>query len=227
MRNYSSAVVHRKYNSTNMSRAIHRGQFIVFEGIDKCGKSTQSQKLKNAFEKIGKKVILQKFPNRETLTGSMIDKYLKKEVNYPDQFIHLLFSANRWECMAELERALHCGTSVILDRYAFSGVAYTAAKGSLSVKWCKAPDSGLLKPDCVFFLNLHPEIANCRSGAGDERYEQVEFQKKVLEQFMKLKDETWKIIDANESEDKIFSNIYQYALSLNNQELTKLWLTDF
>ncbi|XP_029648602.1 thymidylate kinase [Octopus sinensis] len=158
-----------------MSRAIHRGQFIVFEGIDRCGKSTQSQKLKDAFEKNGKKVILQKFPNRET------------------------------------RGAYNC-----------------CQRFSLSLKWCaKHLTVVCLKPHCVFFLNLQPEIANCRKGAGEERYEQVEFQKKVLEQFMKLKDETWKIIDANQSEDKIFSNIYQHALSLNNQELIKLWTTDF
>jgi dTMP kinase len=43
------------------------------------------------------------------------------------------------------------GTSIILDRYAYSGVAFTSAKG-LNFEWCKNSDKGLPKPDIVFFL---------------------------------------------------------------------------
>ncbi|GAB1604514.1 thymidylate kinase-like [Argonauta hians] len=209
-----------------MSRIIQRGQLIVFEGIDRCGKSTQCQNLKRAFEKEGKKAIIQMFPDRETPSGSMIDSYLKKKADYCDEFIHLLFSANRWECIQKLKSALLSGTTVIVDRYAFSGVAYSSAKGTLSFKWCQAPDIGLIKPDCVFFLNIDPLIASQRANAGKERYEILEFQQKVLEQFMKMKDDTWKVIDANQSEEKVLADIYNHALSLNNEMLTKLWSTD-
>lgn len=37
--------------------------------------------------------------DRDTAIGSVIDKYLKKEIDLPDQAIHLLFTANRWETM--------------------------------------------------------------------------------------------------------------------------------
>ncbi len=43
------------------------------------------------------------------------------------------------------------GTNIILDRYAYSGVAFTSAKG-LDLEWCKNSDKGLPKPDIVFFL---------------------------------------------------------------------------
>jgi thymidylate kinase len=48
------------------------------------------------------------------------------------------------------------GKHVILDRYVFSGVAYSAAKG-LDLDWCLACDRGLPKPDLLFFIQIEPE----------------------------------------------------------------------
>jgi dTMP kinase len=46
---------------------------------------------------------------------------------------------------------LQKGNFIILDRYAYSGVAFTSAKG-LDYEWCKNSDRGLPRPDMVFFL---------------------------------------------------------------------------
>ena len=73
-----------------------------------------------------------------------------------DTAIHLLFSANRWEAHKGIKKKLQEGQSIVLDRYAFSGVAFTAAKGLHSVEWCKGPDTGLPKPDVVIYLNVSP-----------------------------------------------------------------------
>ena len=56
--------------------------------------------------------------------GSTIDKYLKGTSELDDHVIHLLFSANRWEMLSELRKNLESGTHVVVDRYAFSGVAF-------------------------------------------------------------------------------------------------------
>ena len=66
----------------------------------------------------------------------------------------------------------------MVDRYAYSGVAFTAAKGApgLDRAWCMAPDVGLPAPDAVFFLNLTVEQAAARGGYGEERYEKADFQ---------------------------------------------------
>lgn len=66
----------------------------------------------------------------------------------------------------------------MVDRYAYSGVAFTAAKGApgLDRAWCMAPDAGLPAPDAVFFLNLTVEQAAARGGYGEERYEKADFQ---------------------------------------------------
>ena len=78
----------------------------------------------------------------------------------------------------ELLRALHSGVTLVVDRYAYSGVAFTAAKGlpGRGRAWCQAPDAGLPAPDAVFFLSLSAEAAEARGGYGEERYEKADFQ---------------------------------------------------
>ena len=83
---------------------------------------------------------------------------------------------------------IESGTHVIIDRYAFSGVAFTAAKG-LDFEWCKNPDRGLPKPDVVIQLNVDEECAKGRGGFGEERYEKIEFQRRVRSLYAQLSDE--------------------------------------
>lgn len=56
-----------------------------------------------------------------------------------------------------MEAKLKSGTSLIVDRYSYSGVAFSSAKG-LDIEWCKAPEVGLLAPDLVMYLNIPPEV---------------------------------------------------------------------
>jgi len=51
-----------------------------------------------------------------------------RDFKYPDEAIHLMFSANRWEMKEQILKDLTNGVTLICDRYAFSGVAYSAAK---------------------------------------------------------------------------------------------------
>jgi dTMP kinase len=51
-----------------------------------------------------------------------------RDFKFSDEAIHLLFAANRWEMKEQILKDLKEGTTLICDRYAFSGVAYSAAK---------------------------------------------------------------------------------------------------
>lgn len=96
---------------------------------------------------------------------------------------------------------LRAGTTIVCDRYAFSGVAYSAAKGceqcgvmacgGLDFTWCQSPDRGLPCPDGIFFLHIdekaRPEpkahevqVGASRSNFGDERYENADMQAERL-----------------------------------------------
>ncbi|KAK9361355.1 thymidylate kinase-domain-containing protein [Lipomyces starkeyi] len=167
-----------------------RGLLVVFEGLDRAGKTTQCQLL---YEKLAKRlgagrVRVQKVPDRSTQIGQAINAYLVSRTHLPDQAIHLLFSANRWELRESILSSLAAGQTVILDRYVPSGVAYSMAKGipDMSLEWCLAPDRGLPQPDVTIFLDVDPENAKlqtARADFGRERYEVSEFQAKVRESF--------------------------------------------
>ncbi|XP_063901774.1 thymidylate kinase-like isoform X2 [Zophobas morio] len=176
--------------STNF---VARGAFIVLEGCDRCGKTTQSKLLLQKLQSKKIKAELINFPDRTTLIGQLIDKYLTSEKECDDRAIHLLFSANRWEKNRVIQAKLLSGVTLIVDRYAFSGVAYTSAKG-YDFEWCKSPDVGLPKPDLVLFLEMSAESASRRNEYGEERYEHLYFQKAVREVYRKFEGPSWVII---------------------------------
>lgn len=148
-------------------------KLIVIEGIDRSGKTSLIAYLK---AKIACSVATISFPNRKSFTGELIDKYLTNRVTLNAQTIHLLFSANRWEMMDHFQAP---GCEIVLcDRYYFSGIAYTAAKG-VPIEWCSKPDQGLTEPDLVMFIDVRAEEVASRPGFGNEKYEKVEYQRKV------------------------------------------------
>ena len=75
--------------------------------------------------------------------------------------------------MEELKTALDSGVHVVVDRYAFSGVAFSAAKDGMSLEWCKNPDRNLPRPDLVCFLDVSPKEAQKRGGFGQERLQEI------------------------------------------------------
>lgn len=70
---------------------------ISFEGGDRSGKTTQIELLKKNIEEMNKKVVTLKHPNRATESGKVIDKYLKKELEFSNDTITLCLTSNLWE----------------------------------------------------------------------------------------------------------------------------------
>lgn len=109
--------------------------------------------------------------------------------------------------------------TVVLDRYAFSGFAYSVAKG-LGREWCNSPDRGLPAPDVIFYLSLPVEEAMKRGQFGNERYEREEFQRKVKTIFDVTVGTFWKPIDVtHRSVDDIQSQLR--ALAIDTIEASK------
>lgn len=82
--------------------------------------------------------------------------------------------------MTNMEKLLKDGVTLIVDRYSFSGVAFSAAKG-LDFEWCKAPEKGLLKPDLVLFLHLSAATIEKRGGFGNERYDEIHAEMRIVQ----------------------------------------------
>ncbi|CAL5415240.1 unnamed protein product [Camellia sinensis] len=187
----------RQIHMENNHKSDSRGALIVLEGLDRSGKTLQSRKLISYLEGLSYSVESWRFPDRNTGVGQMISSYLANKSELDDHAIHLLFSANRWEKRSLMENKLRSGTTLIVDRYSFSGVAFSSAKG-LDIEWCKAPEMGLLAPDLVLYLDIPPEgtlgpKAAEKGDYGGERYEQLEFQRKVARSYQILHDASWKI----------------------------------
>jgi len=162
-----------------------------------------------------------RFPDRATApVGAAIDAYLRgaaapsADPLANARVMHLLFAANRWERAAELRAAVDAGFTVVLDRYAYSGVAYSRALG-LDADWCFAPDSGLPKPDVLLFLNVSAHVAQARGGFGEERYETDAMQRRVRHSFAELLDaprmrkQCVEHIDADGDVDAVHARIKQ------------------
>lgn len=212
-----------------------RGALIVLEGVDRTGKSTQCAKLVEYLQSTGHPAELWAFPDRTTTIGTVINRYLSNTIttttDVGDGCIHLLFSANRWEKRDKMIETLARGITLVVDRYAFSGVAYTVAKGApgLNREWCMAPDAGLVAPDAVFFLELNADTARERGGFGEERYEVPAFQQAVMAEFHHMKDmfpSIWYTIDVSGSIDEVHDTLKERVDSVLERErgpLRILW----
>ena len=168
--------------------------FVVLEGLDASGKTTQAAWLA---ERVGAELF--KYPDRTTPLGRLIDRWLKGQVTLgmwgaghsetrPDVPIPILSEdhrhaalclqglllANKVEVQPKLLRALVANHGwVVADRYTPSAVAYGGADG-LDAQWLYESHDTLVKPDLYILLDVTTEIAAERRAkqGGGEHYEQ-------------------------------------------------------
>lgn len=186
----------------------------------------------------------------------MIDSYLRSQSDLDDHAIHLLFSANRWElaygsCRSHLhllltaafnifrssiEATLRAGTTIICDRYAFSGVAFSFCKPSnIPYEWCRGSDVGLPAPDLTLFLDVGPDTVKARGGFGEERYETEEVQRKVKEAFERIGEEMgmgllteggWVVVEGDFEKEKVAEVVWDWVRPLSRgvaRPIRTLW----
>lgn len=186
-----------------------RGLFIVLEGLDRVGKSSQVSMLRDSsILNSHSPVYLQRFPDRTTHTGKELNEMLSNNKKIGAKATHLLFSFNRWEKMEDLKKKLlDEGASVIADRYAFSGVVYSLANG-VDKEYCLHPDRGLIRPDLVIQLDMELEDLRKREGYGNEIYENDDFQAKVKENYKCFANKIyWRKLDSNKSKETLHVEI--------------------
>ena len=137
--------------------------------------------------------------------------------------IHLLFSANRWEAAGQIRNAIEGGVTVVIDRYYYSGIVYSAAKDKvdLSLKWAREPEIGLPRPDVCIFLDIEPEAAAERGGFGNEKYETSAMQKRVRELFYELMGTSdgldVRVVDAGRSVEEVEKDVLKSVKDVMGQ----------
>lgn len=107
--------------------------FIVLEGLDGAGKSTQIKLLQSFFEERGRSCAYLHFPRFDApVYGGLIARFLRGEFGSAAEvdpyLVALLYAGDRAEAAAQLRGWLAEGRVVILDRYLYSNVAYQCAK---------------------------------------------------------------------------------------------------
>lgn len=174
-------------------RNPYPGQYIVLEGIDGSGKTTQIEKLHEYFVSQGKEVVKTREPRKdEGLIGELIQKILNGKTQVPSVAIQYLFSADRGMHHAELiEPALKMGKIVISDRCFWSAVPYgvldleedfsdNTAKYILVSQSILSMYHQFIAPDTTIYLDIPVERAMERLSKKPHVKEIYEEKQKIL-----------------------------------------------
>jgi dTMP kinase len=144
-------------------RADGRGKFIVFEGPDGSGLTTQATLLKDWMERQGLAVYLTKEPTPGPV-GSLIRLALGGRLSLSgsnhdnDAIIALLFAADRMDHLAtDIVPKLEAGVHVICDRYYLSTFAYQSR--SMDLEWLRTLHAHCIRPDLTILLDVSPEVS--------------------------------------------------------------------
>ena len=175
---------------------MERGRFIVFEGIDGAGKTTQVGLLAERLRGMGKQVVITAEPT-SLPSGKALREVLGGRVKKSDCEIAAMFTLDRIahnvDAESGIEKLVSEGAYVICDRYYYSSLAY---QGSLvDYGWVKALNTEcpeIRHPDLCIVLDLTPTESMKRISAGRESteiYENEETLTRVREAFMRVIDD--------------------------------------
>ena len=170
--------------------ALRRGRFIVLEGLDGAGTTTQTERLARALREQGVDVLTTREPSdgplgttlRQALTGRLV---LRGGAPLAPATLALLFAADRTDHLAsQILPALEAGRTVICDRYVLSSLAYQGTE--LSMDWVDTLNAEALSPDLTVFVEVKPAVASRRRairGGAPELFEADAQQRKIARQY--------------------------------------------
>jgi len=196
-----------------MEKMGKKGSFICIEGLDGCGKTTQTKLLVERLKKKGYDTIYTAEPSRGEI-GSFIKKYcLHGETRVSSIVEALLFAADRFEHVEkEVIPALSEGKLVVSDRYVYSSLAYQGTAG-LDLEWIEKINEHAIRPLLALFIDVEPETVIQRLKPRKSVMENLGTQQKVREVYVKFveKGELVKI-DGNNSKQEVADDILTVVL---------------
>ena len=188
-----------------------KGEFIVFEGADGTGKTTQAKLLFDYLKKKKDNAVFFSFPNYKSAWGKIVRRYLDGEfgdVNQVSPYLaSILYAGDRLLESAKIRKWLGMGKLVVCDRYMASNIAHQAAKikdKKLKIKYIKwledleYGENKIPRPDFSILLTIPQEIAQkfMRMRALDIHEKNVSYQKRVAKAFWDYaqKNKNWTIM---------------------------------
>ncbi len=202
------------------------GKFLVFEGIDGSGKTTQ---VKNVYQRLkgqGRDVTAT-FEPTDGPIGSLIRQMLSGEMPTDQRTIASLFAADRTDHLVNPESGIRKlmdeGKTIVCDRYYFSSYAYHAQY--IDMDWviqANSLNADILKPTATLFIDVDPDVCIQRIRASRESleiYEKIDIMKKVRDNYFKAFDrlkhqETVIIIDGNDTQENVAEKVWDQVCQL-------------
>lgn len=227
---FSHGTLFKDYSDNNLKK-INKSMFIVFEGLDGSGKSTQINMLKDKLKLMGRKVYVTAEPTNSA-TGGLIRDTLSNNYKREPSELASLFLTDRISHNVNpvwgIQKFLNEGTDIICDRYYYSSFAYQGLGTDL--QWIMDMNLNcpqIIKPDLCIYLDVNPQ--KCKHRVDNERahLEIFENDEKIMEQtrmqffevFKKLNsNENIRIIDANRPINVIADEILTIVMEMNQRE---------
>ena len=194
---------------------VNHGLLIAIEGIDQSGKRTQAALLARRLVTKGYRASVWDFPDYGTPLGKQLRAYLVGRNRFDYHAVHLLYAANRWERVEELNRVIGRGRNIIVNRYSPSNLAYGLAHG-LPLEWLRSLENGLPKADVVFVLDVAPQTSFRRkTEKRDVHEDDRQYLKKVRNAYLWLaRKYGWKVIDGEKYRDTVHSEVWTMVTRL-------------
>jgi len=195
--------------------------FIVLEGLDGSGQTSQASLLRDFFIKKEYQVILTKEPTQDSEAGRKIKEILEKKIETEPLELQKLYAKDRKEHLEKvIVPALKEGKVVVSDRYFFSTFAYGTAHGADLDELIKLNEN-FLYPDLTFLLKVSPEVCISRieeRGNSKTLFERKEKLAKVWQVYERLPKmfENIEVIDGEKSIEEVSKDIKKVLSKINH-----------
>lgn len=184
------------------------GRFVVFEGIDGCGKSTQARRVARERD------ALFAFEPGDTPLGTQLRAWLldANEPMTPETEALLMLADRSHHVRSVIQPALEAGRDVIADRFSPSTLAYQGYGRGVDLSLLRAATDlaiGSTRPDLVIVLDVSPDVARQRESLSSaDRFEsaQGQFLERVREGYLELAtqvNDPWVVVDASAPYDVV------------------------
>ena len=199
------------------SDGSRKAKYIVLEGMDGSGKTTQARMLAEFLSKNGFKVFSFSEPTNNVV-GRLISGKLVREKAYSPETIALAFATDRMLFKDEvLTKALEEYDFVIGDRSYHSSLVYQPLMG-LDYHWVKELNRFVIRPDLTMILDITMDEYMRRKGNTEIIFEKRDFQERVRQRYLQLPEmlpaENFVVLDGNRSVEEIHRDIKKRVLML-------------
>ncbi|MDQ3931625.1 MAG: dTMP kinase, partial [Actinomycetota bacterium] len=209
--------------SDERPRATPSGWFVVFEGGEGAGKTTQLRLLRAAIEREGFEVVVTREPGGTDLGEAVRELLLDPARHITERSEALLYAAARAQHAEEVIRpALERGAVVLCDRYVDSSIVYQGigrGLGEQPVQEINRWGTGDLQPDTVVLLDVEATEGLSRAGASPDRLEGegLPFHRAVNQAYRRLAGadpDRFLVVDASTSPEEVHAEIRDAILRL-------------